>query len=315
MQQLRTLVVSGGGVRGISLLGALDYLETHAFLDVSRITTFAGTSVGAVICALLVAGYGVREVLEEATGVRLGELIDADVRRLGTHFGLVSGRGVVRRLEQLLVARGFARSVTLGQLHGLTGKTLVVAVTKLGHGVVYLSHANEPALPVAIALRMSFAVPFLFSAVRYNGALYVDGGVLNNFPVAAVRREGPVLGIRLAHPDVECCDLETFAWSLLSTVHDQVERCVGGEADARDVGDAVGCVFAVAVPADQEISSALEPTDADRARLSGIGWNAALRWCGGVEYLCMGMRLLPRDVVARIRRLVDAPEERTSSDD
>ena len=51
------LVLSGGSKRGILTLGSLEYIyQTHPDF-ISNIHTFIGTSVGAIICYLLIIGY------------------------------------------------------------------------------------------------------------------------------------------------------------------------------------------------------------------------------------------------------------------
>jgi NTE family protein len=51
--------------------------------------------------------------------------------------------------------------------------------------------------PVADAVYSSLAIPGVFPPVATNGRLLVDGGVLNNLPVAAMARanEGPVIAV------------------------------------------------------------------------------------------------------------------------
>ena len=38
-------------------------------------------------------------------------------------------------------------------------------------------------MDVLLAIRMSFSIPFVFTPVKYNNNFYVDGSVLNDFPI------------------------------------------------------------------------------------------------------------------------------------
>ena len=49
---INTLCISGGGIKGISFISALDILIKHIYLDLTLINTFVGTSFGAIFCFL-----------------------------------------------------------------------------------------------------------------------------------------------------------------------------------------------------------------------------------------------------------------------
>ena len=51
------------------------------------------------------------------------------------------------------------------------------------------SKDHSPALPVAEAVRRSISIPLFFVAVRESDDLFVDGGVLNNYPIRLFDRE------------------------------------------------------------------------------------------------------------------------------
>src|SRR3990170_8230654 len=56
-----TLVLSGGSIKGCCLLGALQYFYDKGQL--SNITKYVGTSIGAIICYLLAIGYTPLELI------------------------------------------------------------------------------------------------------------------------------------------------------------------------------------------------------------------------------------------------------------
>ncbi len=51
------------------------------------------------------------------------------------------------------------------------------------------SKDHSPALPVADAVRRSISIPLFFAAVRESDNLFVDGGVLDNYPIRLFDRE------------------------------------------------------------------------------------------------------------------------------
>ena len=137
---------------------------------------------------------------------------------IGRHIALMAHRGLYygKRLEavwaELLAAKGVFRFADL-----VPGRLDVIA-TDLNHSVgVKLPgglerYGIDPAgFPVARAVRMSAAVPFLFKPVTLHDrrvrekVLMGEGAMAANFPIGVARRDLPVLGFRLvengaAHP-------------------------------------------------------------------------------------------------------------------
>jgi NTE family protein len=47
------------------------------------------------------------------------------------------------------------------------------------------------------------SIPFIFQAVKFNNDLFVDGGLLNNYPIWIFGRDNPnVLGLKLKQEDL-----------------------------------------------------------------------------------------------------------------
>ena len=61
MNSYDTLVLSGGSIKGIILLGSLQYFYDNDCLN--EVKTYIGTSAGAIICYLLCIGYTPTEIL------------------------------------------------------------------------------------------------------------------------------------------------------------------------------------------------------------------------------------------------------------
>jgi NTE family protein len=113
--------------------------------------------------------------------------------------GLFSGHTFVDWLNEKLEAHGVARGRTLAQMHADKGCDLSLVVTDTtNREMLVLNHRTAPNVPVAMAVRMSMSIPFVWSEVvwrkewgTYMGrekkdAKIVDGGVLSNFPIDLV---------------------------------------------------------------------------------------------------------------------------------
>jgi predicted acylesterase/phospholipase RssA len=113
--------------------------------------------------------------------------------------GLFSGRTFVEWLHEKLLDHNIPRGYSMKQLHLDRGCDLsLVASDTTNQEMLVLNHRTAPDVPVAMAVRMSMSIPFVWREVvwqkdwgTYCGvdkteARIVDGGVLSNFPIDLV---------------------------------------------------------------------------------------------------------------------------------
>ena len=78
------LVISGGGMNGLIILGAIKYLEE---LDILKhIEIFAGTSIGLIISVLLIIGYKSVDIYKFAKLFDMAKSINLDITNLFTTY-------------------------------------------------------------------------------------------------------------------------------------------------------------------------------------------------------------------------------------
>lgn len=204
-------VFEGGGIKGVALAGA-----AAAVLDAGyRFQRVAGTSAGALTASLIAADYTADELRRQVARVDWPSLLDGvpglKIPLLGKHIaflrqgGLYRGAQLQRVWGRLLAAKGAA---TFGDLD--PGRLRMVAVDLSHERAVVLPDGLEEygidaaKFPIARAVRMSSAVPFLFKPVelqnRFTGdiSLMADGALGSKFPVELVdqRSDAPVFGFR-----------------------------------------------------------------------------------------------------------------------
>jgi NTE family protein len=110
--------------------------------------------------------------------------------------GLFAGKEFVRWLNEKFGKKRIAEGTTLAQMHALKGCDLSLAVTDTtNRELMVLNHRTAPDVPVAMAVRMSMSIPFVWQEVIWEeqwgkycgrsktGSKIVDGGVLSNFPI------------------------------------------------------------------------------------------------------------------------------------
>ncbi|HEX9187984.1 MAG TPA: patatin-like phospholipase family protein [Vicinamibacteria bacterium] len=224
MSRYKTLVLKGGGVKGMAYVGAAKALEEAGLLP--QVDEFAGTSAGAIMAALLAAGYGADELKEIFTELDFRSFEDhEDPLRLVTRYGLYEGSFFLKWITESLGRKLAKANPTFADLpHGLS----VFATNMNTRGLAEFSKKETPTVAVGEAVRCSMSIPFVFSAYQLAGQIYVDGGVLLNYPFLPFeqRPPGSVLGLYLADLsakapttyDVRFDDVVSFTKGLFETV-------------------------------------------------------------------------------------------------
>jgi predicted acylesterase/phospholipase RssA len=181
-----TIVLSGGGLKGIGFLGALQCMADLGYLG--NIKTFIGTSIGTIISYLLCIGYTPIEIMIVLhTEKTLEKLIHSmDATYLTTNGGILNFCIFQDILEQLTIKK-IGHLLTLKQLFEEYDKELIGCTYNMTKKQVeYIHYNSHPNMPCLTLLRMSSNLPFLFFPFQYEDSVYVDGGIYNNFPLSQV---------------------------------------------------------------------------------------------------------------------------------
>jgi NTE family protein len=190
----RNLVFEGGGVKGIAYLGAMQVLEKKRILP--NIRRIGGTSVGAINAVLLSLGFSNQEQKDIFWKLDFDDFLDAtwlipNVIRVLDRYGWYKGDAFHEWICGLVKEKMGTQNATFEDLKEANKPDLYVYGTNLStHFSEIFSIERTPAMPIADAVRISMSLPLFFQAVR-NGRkdVYVDGGVLNNYPVKLFDRE------------------------------------------------------------------------------------------------------------------------------
>ena len=155
------IVFSGGGARGIAHLGLLKALEEFGI----KASVVSGTSAGAIAGAFYAAGYSATEIL--------------NILKKGHIF---SFSNLLIKRQGLFAMKGFhdiyLECFPSNSFDDLQIPLYIAATDILKGELVYFSSGN-----LSHAILASSCLPILFHPVKYNETLYVDGGVMNNFPI------------------------------------------------------------------------------------------------------------------------------------
>ena len=203
------VALSGGSALGLAHIGVLRYFEEH-HIPVDRI---GGTSMGGLIGGLYATGMDASQIRSTVEGADWNALLSPNLRftdqpvavkqqwnrtfgdftlRFGKGFSLPSGLNPGESLSLLLSRSTMAYSgVTDFDQLPIPFRCVATDLVS-GESVVFRSGS----LPVA--MRATMSLPGIFTPVKLERMVMVDGGVLENIPVDAVRDMGAKIVIAVA---------------------------------------------------------------------------------------------------------------------
>ena len=215
-------VFQGGGVKGTGFVGAVMVLEEAGY----KFENIVGTSAGAIVAALLAAGYSGSEIRDEMMRVDYKTFLDGSwlvkkfytpkIINLALKWGIYRTDAFEAWLSGLLEKKGKLRFRDIRTdlpeekyrykfqaiASDITDKTVLLLPGDLaGFGI------DPDSFPIARAVRMSMCIPFYFEPYRLECGttgkerVIVDGGLLSNYPVwvlddGSVNPDMPTFGFK-----------------------------------------------------------------------------------------------------------------------
>ena len=192
----RNLVFEGGGVKGIAYVGALQILgENQIYQNIQRV---AGTSAGAIIALLVGLDYSLEEINKILSELAFDNFLDdswgtvSDANRLVHEFGWYKGKFFRDWAGNLIANKLGNPNATFNDVQRAVEtdpecnfREMYFLGTNLSTGFSEVFSAEHtPRECIADAVRISMSIPLFFAACKsMRGDVYVDGGVLNNFPI------------------------------------------------------------------------------------------------------------------------------------
>ena len=195
------LVLSGGGAKGMAHIGAIKIIE-EAGIPIDYVV---GTSMGSIIGGLYSIGYTPEQMDSMVRKQDWAFLLSDQILRKDMNMqereadekyvisvpfnksaiqdltgGLIKGQNISNLFSEL----------TLGYHDSLDFNKLPIPFACVSENIVkgeeYVFHSGV----LSTAMRASMAIPGVFTPVRLDSMVLVDGGVVNNYPVNVAKQMG-----------------------------------------------------------------------------------------------------------------------------
>ena len=203
------VALSGGSALGLAHVGVLRYFEEH-HIPVDKV---GGTSMGGLVGGLYAVGMDSSQIEALAGQADWNALLNPSppfsdqpivdkqkwnrtfgslTLRFGKRFALPTGLNPGESLS-LFLSRSTLGYSDVDDFDQLPTPFRCVATDLVRGDSVVLSKGSLP-----VAMRATMSLPGIFTPVKLNDMVLVDGGVLENIPVEAVRSMGADLVIAVA---------------------------------------------------------------------------------------------------------------------
>jgi len=176
------LALGGGGARSLAHIGVIKVLVKNKI----PIDFIAGTSAGSLVGGLFAATGDIESIEKLALELNYKDFIKA-FSDINIRSGLVKGNKVLNSIEEKIGKHKLENlkipfSAVSADL--VTGKKVVIDKGDL-----------------ALAIRASCSLPGLFSPIKINNQVLIDGGVIEQVPVISVKKMGAdkIIAVNLNH--------------------------------------------------------------------------------------------------------------------
>ena len=181
-----TICIGGGGIKGLSFISTLQFLEKKNYINLNKINKFTGISAGSILCLLIIIGFTISELIDLFENYNYNDIIDnfdLDLDIIIDDFGFDNCNNIMDTLKKIIIKKNnlITDDLTFIELYNLTKKEFYIGTTNFTKGIEEnFSYINSPNMSIYLAIRMSISIPIIFTPLFYNNQYYFDGNVKNN---------------------------------------------------------------------------------------------------------------------------------------
>tara|TARA_Y100000361_G_scaffold43636_1_gene37624 strand:- start:8192 stop:8956 length:765 start_codon:yes stop_codon:yes gene_type:complete len=170
---MNDLFIGGGGIDGISFVGALEYIHQNKLLDLK---TFYGCSIGSLIGVLYISGVSPNRILSIIINLDISQFIKYDFSNMKTNNSLLDNKALVTLIDNL----DEYKDLTIEQFSDKYNVDINIYATNINtYEYTCFNKKMFPEIKLKDAMMASMSVPFIFPPVKIGENYYIDGCVKN----------------------------------------------------------------------------------------------------------------------------------------
>jgi len=214
----KKLLISGGGIKGLSICGVLEWLQENTKI-LDSVEEIYGSSIGAYIGFFMGLGIPFKNIAQ-IFEIDLLELAEIDIKLFLEEYGFDKGTKFANLLKATIKIQGFSPTMTFEEFQGISKYKLLVSGTNINKGKIeYFSVDTHPKMEVATALRISGSYPLAFTPIKIGDDLYADGGIISPLPCDLIKKEDKKRTLCIVnHRSIETNNTDTLHSYILSLI-------------------------------------------------------------------------------------------------
>jgi len=198
LPKFKKLVISGGGIKGLAICGAIELLIKKIKL-MDTIEEIYGSSIGSYIAFFLCIKISPKDICD-IIKVDLTEFQEFNMARFLTEYGFDDGKKFTNLLNATIKTAGYNPDITFKQLSKISKYKLFICGTNINKSeAVYFSVDNHPNMEIRDALRISGGYPFAFTPINIDGDLYSDGAIVSPLPCSLISEKDKEITLAIAN--------------------------------------------------------------------------------------------------------------------
>jgi predicted acylesterase/phospholipase RssA len=219
------LAISGGGIKGSAIIGALSILYENKLLE--NLEAFIGSSVGGLICFLLNIGYTHQELKEILLNIDFSQYRELQFSSIIDKWGFDNGDKLIRLLIATIKQKDIEPTITFKELYEKTNQLLVITGSELiSNQAIYYNHETYPEMKVLDAIRITISFPLVFSPFINSEQILIDGAMFSPYPIDYFKNVKNKIGIVLHNPhnQNEITSCEDYLITLFKCMSERYEK-------------------------------------------------------------------------------------------
>lgn len=191
-KNIENIIISGGYFKGVSFIETILQIEKYNPGFMKNLKRFCGTSIGSIICLLLIMSKNKRNFIQHANVFFYNNVL-WDVKfikkQIRYHHILFNKKCLIEDhyilklyLLDLFEYLKIDKNTSLIQFFNQTGKEFIINSYCLKRNkIIYFNHVDTPNLRLIDCLLCSMNLPIIFEPYdKIKGYWFVDGGVTEN---------------------------------------------------------------------------------------------------------------------------------------
>ena len=186
-KKIKHIVMSGGGVTGLSFYGILRDKQKEGLWNIEDIQSMYGTSAGSMIAVFLALNYDWDTIDDYIIKRPWQNVYKFNMQTILFTFqtkGIFDNKVVEETFLPLFKGKDISIDITMKEFYEVNSIDLHIYTVDINSfELIDISHKTHPDWRVVDAVYCSCSLPIIFQPTIENGKCFIDGGFFVNYPI------------------------------------------------------------------------------------------------------------------------------------